>query len=440
MILSIHIDSSEINLAAGYVENETVNLLALKRGILQGINFGNITNKDLFTHSVVENIQDFLDNHLKIENREKAKDLNLDIADDKLVVKRISYNIIVSELRKQSPIQTHILKEILKNYFFADDVILGDEVIFKCTADTAATTLLVDENQVNKPYLININLCYNSTWINFIKDQNDYFIESLSVEKGFKEIVNSINNNPKIKRPLPLEAVYNGLSGFNFLVTRSKHNFRIPLFNVNFTISDTEESIVLPLQEVFHLCYDKLKELDRDGLRFTPNFFNKVQLNIMGYGADLQDVSAVASLVFSERLENEIEYFNKQKEEKLTSNGQQLEQTSLNLVTGMQYYSHSFLPSANLKSRTLIYYTSEEQLKIEHKVLKVSNKVYFRPGICFSFSHFMVDNAGRECYKLYQATRDQFTTSFGLIYNFHLARPKPIKVGFFESLLKFFKM
>lgn len=435
LILSIHIDSQEINLAAGYVDNETVNLLALKRGDLQGINFGNITNKDLFTSSVVANLQDFLDNHLRIYSNETAKSLNLEVTNGKLVVKKISYNIIVSELRKQATIQTHILKQILQEHFFAEDVVLSDEKIFKCTADTATTTLLVEDSPEDKPYLINLNLCYNSAWINFITDQNDYTVSSLSVEKGFKEIVNGVNNSPRVRSPLPLETIYNGLRGYRFLATRSKVDLRFPLFNINFSLSEIEQAIILPLQEVFHLCYDKFRELDRNNLRFTDNFLSKVKINFMGYGADLYDISSVVSLIFSERLTDELESLKRQ-ETKLSSS----EETSLNLVTGMLNHSNSYLPSMNVKTKQLIYSSSNDQLKFAHTTLRIGNKAKMIDGVCFSFSNQMVDRSGRVSYKQHLQYLDQFTTSLGLIYNFHLAQPKPIKLGFFVSLLKFFKM
>ncbi|RIY32261.1 hypothetical protein, partial [Psittacicella gerlachiana] len=376
--------------------------------------------------------------HLIIYSVDNAKNLNLDVVDNKLVVKKISYNIIVSELRKHVTIQTHILKQILEEHFFADDVVLSDENIFKCTADTATTTLLVDENQINKPYLIDINLCYNSTWINFITNKSDSLVSSLSVEKGFKEIVNGINSNPKIKTPLSLEAIYHGLRSYRFLVTRSKVDLKFPLFNVNFYLSETEQAIILPLQEVFHLCYDKFKELDRNGLRFTSDFLDKVQINFMGFGADLFDISAVASLVFSERLMDELEYMERQKEQhaKITSNTK-VEESTINLTTGMRYYNNVYLPSANVKTKQLIYLTSDDQLKFTHVTLRVSQKAKILLNTCQSFSNLMLDHDGREKYKVYLNCLDQFATSLGLIYNFHLAQPKPIRRGFLESILKF---
>ncbi|MFC6276397.1 hypothetical protein [Psittacicella hinzii] len=440
LILSIHIDSSDINLAAGYVDKEKVNLLALKKGHLAGINFGNIINKELFTNSVINNLQDFIDNHLRVYSESTAKNLGLKTVDGKLVIKKVAYNIIVSEVRKLDTIQTHLVKQILKDNFFAKDVVLSAENIFECTADTATTTLLVDDDNANKPYMININLCYNSAWINFITNTSETSVYSRSIEKGFKEIVTSINASPRIKSPLSSEQVYNGLKGYRFLVNRASVDFKISLFRAHFYLSEIENAIVLRLQELFHLCYDKFKELDRNGLRFKADFLDKVQINFMGYGSDLLDVDAVAALVFSERLADEQTYLKSEKEKnaKITSNHSQVGET-LDLTTGMHYYQNSYLPSVNVRAKELIYFTHDAQITFAHHSLKVQAVANPIVDVCFSFSQMMAPQSVSS-YREYINNLDQFATSLGLIYNYHLAQPKPVKKGLIDYLLNLLKL
>lgn len=446
LILSIHIDSAEINLAAGYVnDQEQVIVLALKRGELKGINFGNIINKDLFTQSLVENVRDFLDNHLRINSEAQAKSHKLQFVDGKLVIKKVAFNIIVSEMRKQDTIQTHLVQQILLDNFFDKDIVIGDQsnnTLFTCSPDTATTTLLTDDNNSStKPYEILINLCNNSTWINFITDKDSSLVNSLSIQKGFKEVVDGVNYNLHLRQVLRPDDVYNGLKSFRFLLSRISVDIKVSLFKTNLNLSAIENSIVLRLQEIFHLCYDKFKELDRNGLRFKDDFLNKVQLNLVGYTADFLDVDAVAALVFSERLADEKDYLQQEQEKnaKITSNSQNTEQV-IELATGTRYYKHANLPSLHVKNKEFIYCVDDEQVKFAHRSLRVQQAITIANDVCMSFTNFITDYRGQAKYLNYINNLDQFATTLGLILNFHLSAPKVKKTGVISWIMDLLKL
>lgn len=213
LILAVHIDSSELHLVAGFVENNKVNVLATKSTEIRGITKGSYQNKYAFESSFITAIKDFLNTDLNNYNYHAVKRHKLQTHEPsegkrRLVVGRIAFNILVNEKMGAGILQSNEVFKILKQHFFNENTNFAyGENCFKYTVDVAATNLFlhsqkdelykdksISEEKENYEYLININLGRNSTAINFVTTPFNGNINSKAIEFGYQYIVDQYNS------------------------------------------------------------------------------------------------------------------------------------------------------------------------------------------------------------------------------------------------------
>lgn len=446
LTLAIHIDSAEVHLAAGYVEKGIgkVNIVALNKTPINGISKGNITNKDTFTNSFSKAIKDFLLQDLTANNFELAKSHGLAIDDNgKYVIERLAFNSLISERNSVSGsyLQSTIVKDILIKEFFPENIeVIQNENLFSCTADVATTNLLAATNPEAhcKEYSININFGRYSTGINFVANSQANQIYSKSIELGFQDLVNDLQRQFSFNPPVQLDEIYNYLKSYQFNIARTRGSIRLNFIRGQLGDKNKLNDIfVSQLQYIFHQCYVKFKELDSGKLRFTDNFINKVNINLMGYGADFETAHKCLALIFSSRLQDELDSHVQELERKRNNNTTHLttvntsdNNIALNLATGEEAYSYP--PSITSKYKAIIYND-----QVNPSLLFKTNACRLTPTIYNDQTYLCgINNLSKIGYSI-----DQYATALGLIYNFYLAQPNDTnKKTFFAKLCSIFRL
>lgn len=313
LILAIQIDSGDLHLVAGFVKEDKVNVLAIRRTKIEGISKGSLIDKDEFDRTFILEIRRFLDDNLFVINDSEVKKLNLQThspdaqGNIKVVVGRIAFNRSALEQNGKNLIQSDLIKHQLAANFFQDqEYNLNNLVIKSYFPDIAATDLLV-KTDPEFPYNINIHFGMNSTCLNFIDGTPDQPIQSRVIEFGFSTVVAKFNtaNENQGKPPVDINKIYKSLRNYDFIPRRIT-SVKVKFVERTYMSSFLMETFVKNLQRIFFHCYDKFCELDVNNLRFKPGFTDKVKINFMGYGADFLNLHELVALIFSYRLRMEI--------------------------------------------------------------------------------------------------------------------------------------
>lgn len=422
IILGIHIDSKEVNFAACYFDSQDQKLkvLGLHSGVLQGISKGCITKYDQFSDSFTNELHKFTSTHLQVSNPALANKYGITLGEKGVIpISRVAINMLQTGMKSNANImQDPIVKPLIQNFFSDKVAIVEGDNIFRLTSDVAACNLFIPDRAQNQIpgviYSINIHLCRNSCWINFI-DNNTQTVLSHNIELGFESLAEKYN---KRFGNQPILYFYNLLRNFQFKVQNTS-NMRVLFDTQRITTQELNNMFVAPIQYIFTQCYEKFKKLDSENRRFEKDFMSKTVINFTGYGADFRDLDAVAALMFSHHLKEEIETL--QEQQQLLKDG--VARTDLPVR----------LPSNN---RELVYLTDRDQITFHHQKYRVEQHVEFLP-VCERMQGIH-DRSTLEHW--YVRNINQFAVCLGLIYSFYQNKPQERAHGLFYVLLKKFHL